>query len=461
MRPMQALLRKAALVIADRYLSGRRYSSMDVAPDLKVTSTQLKAAVRTVCHSYEDFVRQVIPGETKTSRCVSCDDVVQTRKKDSKVQACIRCKRMEAEAIIRARIAAEQPVTAGVMCEIPKYSWIVSKARILWGCTYTDMLSSRFGIYPRPDTIIKRRDGSVKEQAQPDRKTRATAPEALRTVSDRNKLVRRNLNLVWFLADRYLKFKRIRHLTRDDLVQEGMVGLIRAAEKFDEKRGFKFSTYAAWWIRQAMERAWRAHNFAVYLPSRFTFRALPGVSSNSTVSEIVLELMDADRYAEEMREAPVRAPDGRVINSEPIESRRNRLGEMVQPRKSPEDYRVDMARIVQALGAGSMDALTPEILCQLGSDVTDAGFARVEEGYDEEREVAELLRKAAYGQIPAEHLSMFCKKNFGGCTLTDLALEYRISRERVRQLVTGVRDKLRVLLQDRNPHVTRGQRHDA
>lgn len=67
----------------------------------------------------------------------------------------------------------------------------------------------------------------------------------------RQQMIESNLRLVVSMGKRYIN----RGLPFSDIIEEGNIGLIRAVEKFDYKRGFKFSTYASWWIRQAIERA--------------------------------------------------------------------------------------------------------------------------------------------------------------------------------------------------------------
>ena len=124
-----------------------------------------------------------------------------------------------------------------------------------------------------------------------------------RGMKARDRMLEANLRLVVHVAKRYSSSGDRAGIPISDLVQEGTIGLFRAVEKFDPSRGYKFSTYAYWWIRQAITRA--LEGSIIRLPTKYRqikskVTALRDQNPRMTLSEIAEELGERPSYVEEV-----------------------------------------------------------------------------------------------------------------------------------------------------------------
>jgi RNA polymerase primary sigma factor len=129
----------------------------------------------------------------------------------------------------------------------------------------------------------------------PDEQTELAKRVAAGDDEARRAMIAANLRLVVHWARRY----QDRGVDFGDLVQEGTFGLMRAVDKFDWQRGFRFSTYATWWIRQALQRAVQQHGATIRVPMEVAEQAQ---RADRMTWELATELQ-RDPTAEEVAEA--------------------------------------------------------------------------------------------------------------------------------------------------------------
>ena len=230
----------------------------------------------------------------------------------------------------------------------------------------------------------------------------------------RQRLIEHNLRLVVSIAKHYTN----RGLALPDLIEEGNLGLMHALDKFDAERGFRFSTYATWWIRQAVERAVMNQSRTIRLPAHVV----------KELNVVLRALRHLEMHGQ---------PDGRDVALEDVA---HLLGKPVEQVRKVLRYNERMASLDAPLdrdggvsigdGLVDDDTLSPELVLH-NAEIEAWVRMWLAELNDRQRTVIERR----YGLNEREV-----------ATLEELAREIGVTRERVRQIQAEALDRLRARL---------------